>query len=396
MEIYMKFFHLSDLHFGKLLHSYDLIEEQKKFIQDIVEMAKKELPDAILISGDIYDRSVPSAAAMTLLEEFFLGIDKISEQTKQIEILVIAGNHDSAQRLSYGSTFLERHHIHIAVLPPQEEKERIQKVTLEDSYGHVNFYLLPYTKPGMIRHLPHGDTIQSSNDAIRYLLDREEIDWEQRNVLLSHQFYASAGGETKQCDSEIPRLYIGGLDIVDTTSVERFDYVALGHIHSPQNLGSDHIRYCGTPFKYSVSEVKQKKSVTVIELGEKGSINFKYLPIIPLRDVHSLRGTLEEVVQKSIKQGEKLCHDYVSITLTDEELLERPKEYLENYFDHILEIQIDNVRTKRILEEEIVDMQEMTLLEAFRSFFSDATGRKMSMREEEKLQSILEEVEEGE
>lgn len=412
----MKFFHLSDLHFGKLLHGYDLVEEQRKLIQDILDMAIKELPDAILISGDIYDRSIPSALAMTLLEEFLLGIDRISEQKKQIEILVIAGNHDSAQRLSYGSAFLERHHIHIAVLPPQEETEKIQKITLQDSYGNVNFYLLPYTKPGMIRHLSQTETIQNSNDAICYLLERENIDWEQRNVLLSHQFYANAGREPEQCDSESPRLYVGGLDVVDTTVVERFDYVALGHIHSPQNLGHKHIRYCGTPLKYSVSEAGQKKSVTMVELGKKGDISYQYLPITPLRNVRSLRGTLEEIAEKSTRQEgiilensrqegvgpendineDTICHDYVSITLTDEEILDHPKEYLENYFDHILEVQIDNKRTKKILEEEIIDMQELTPLEAFRAFFSNAAGRKMTAQEEDRLQSILEEIEKEE
>lgn len=385
----MKFFHLADLHFGKILHGYDLLEEQKDFIQKIVKMAEEELPDAIVLAGDIYDRSVPSAMAMTLLEDFFLELNAISNNGKTIEILVIAGNHDSAQRLSYGSSFLERHHIHIAVLPPQEKEEQIKKVILEDAFGKVNFYLLPYTKTGMIRHLPEAENIQNSNEAIRYLLEREAFDWRQRNVLVSHQFYANEGKEPKQCDSEAPRLFVGGLDIVDTALVSRFDYVALGHIHTPQNLGKESIRYAGTPFCYSVSEAEQEKSVTVVEMEEKGEISYRYLTIEPLRKVCTIRGRLAELTKEDIK-----CHDYVSITLTDEEMQENAKEYLENYFDHILELQIDNTRTKKILEEEIIDIQETTPFEAFCTFFIDSTGRRMTPEEEERFLTILEEVKE--
>ncbi|MDD7402524.1 MAG: exonuclease SbcCD subunit D [Butyribacter sp.] len=383
----MKFFHLSDLHFGKMLHGYDLVEEQQAMIKSITEMAEKEQPDAIVVAGDIYDRSVPSATAMTLLEDLFLALDELSQRQKPIEVLIIAGNHDSAMRLSYGSAFLERHHIHIAVLPPQQEEEHICKIVLQDESGNVNFYLLPYTKPGMVRHLPGTDEIQTSNDAVSYLLQREKINWEERNVLVSHQFYAAAGKEPQQCDSESPRLFVGGLDIVDTNLIKDFDYVALGHIHSPQKMGDEHIRYCGTLFPYSVSEAAQEKSIGVVELGKKGEVSYRTLPVIPFRSVRKLRGNLSELIQSG-----EVCHDYVSITLTDEEILERPKEQLERYYDHILEIRVENTRTKKIMEEETVDIQESTPLEAFRTFFKDSTGREMNAAEEEKLEKILEEA----
>lgn len=388
----MKFFHLSDLHFGKQLHGYDLVIEQRKCIQDILKAVGRELPDAIIIAGDIYDRSVPSGNAMTLLEELFLGIDEISEQTKPIEILVIAGNHDSAQRLRYGSSFLKRHHIHIAVVPPQEEGERLQKVILTDEYGAVNFYLLPYTRPGMIRHLVSESELVTTEAAVRYLLEQEKIDWTQRNVLVSHQFYVSGGKQPLQCDSEAPCLSVGGLDAVDTASVEQFDYVALGHIHSPQKLGAEKIRYCGTMYPYSVSEAGQEKSITVVEMGKKGELELRFLPFCPEHDVRRLRGTLEEIVANASKAGETICHDYVSIVLTDEETVDSPKDYLEHYYDHILEIRIDNQRTRQILEEEFAEIRELTPLEAFESFFHDVTGRSMNMQEQQALQDILKEI----
>lgn len=385
----MKFFHLSDLHFGKQLHGYDLIGEQRKVIQDIIGAAKQEQPDAIVVAGDIYDRSVPSGSAMTLLEELFLGIDELG-----IELLVIAGNHDSAPRLRYGSTFLQRHHIHIAVFPPMEADERIQKVTLKDGQGAVNFYLLPYTNAGMLRSLAGEEKLDSADDAVRFLLGREEIDWSERNVLVSHQFYLHNGKEPEQCDSESPRLYVGGLDAVNTATVEQFDYVALGHIHSPQNLGSSRIRYCGTPYPYSVSEAGQKKSISVVEIGGKDEVSIRYIPLEPYRKLCCFRGTLEEIVSMAGEAGGG--HDYVSITLTDEEPLDAPKDYLERYFDHILEVRIDNLRSKKMFAEEIQDMHEMTPCEAFEAFFAEMAGRGMSEKEKTVLIDILEELSDGE
>ncbi len=385
----MKFFHLSDLHFGKQLHGYDLVREQRAFIEDTVQAVRKEQPDAVVVAGDIYDKAVPSGSAMTLLEEFLLGMDAVSEEMgKKIEMLLIAGNHDSAPRLRYGSTFLKRHHIHIAVFPPQEEEEQMQKVTLQDDFGEVNFYLLPYVSVGMLRLLPGGENIQTANDAVSFLIGREEVDWTKRNVLVSHQFYMNGGKEPVQCDSELPRLYVGGLDGVSTTAVEKFDYVALGHIHSPQNLGTERIRYCGTPFPYSVSEAGQDKSITVVELGTKEELLVRQILWKPEKSVCRLRGMMEEIVGDSKKHG----RDYVSITLTDEEPLDAPRDYLEHYYDSILEVKIDNTRSRRVFEEEIMDMQEMTPFEAFASFFEDISGRGMTAQEEEVLKDILEEV----
>ena len=383
----MKFFHVGDLHLGKQLHGYDLIKDQEHMLEELLFYIKKEQPDAVLIAGDIYDRAVPSGTAMQLLEQFFIQADELAKEQKAVEIILIAGNHDAAKRLQYGSSFMKRHHIHIAVMPPQQEDAYLEQVTLTDQEGVVHFYLLPYTKPGMIRHWVEQEELTNTQDAVEFLLEREQIDWNERNVLLSHQFYLHANEDTVLCDSETPSFSVGGLDSIATTFVDKFDYVALGHIHSPQNLGDPHIRYAGTPFKYSVSEADQNKSITVVEMGKKGEISYRYLPIHPLHDVRALRGKMEELVAQCI---EIPCHDYVSIVLTDEEAVQQPRDYLEKYYDHILEIQIDNTRTRQIMEEEIPALKEMSLEEAFMTFFKESTGRPMNEDEQKKFAQIIE------
>lgn len=388
----MKFFHLSDLHFGKQLHGYELTAEQRHVIRQLVEAVRKERPDAIVIAGDIYDRTVPSAAAMGLLDELFGELEALSEPDRPVRLLVIAGNHDSAGRLRYGSAFLKRHHIHVAVLPPCEDGEKIEKVTLEDEYGEVDFYLLPFLKPGMLRHREGAGNLKTSEEALRYLLEQEEIDWNRRNVLVSHQFYVNGTKELIRCDSEAPGLFVGGLDEISAGLVSDFDYVALGHIHSPQNIGQ-HIRYSGTPYPYSVSEAGQEKSLTVAELGKKGDLRLRTIPFKPLRRVRVLRGTVEEL---AALHGGEMCHDYVSITVTDEEVMEQPKEYLERYYDHILELQIDNNRIRQELGEEISDIQTLTPFDAFQAFFASTAGREMTEEELIRFKEILKEVEQAE
>ena len=383
----MKFFHVGDLHLGKQLHGYDLIKDQEHMLEELLSYIKKEQPDAVLIAGDIHDRAVPSGTAMQLLEQFFIQADELAKEQKAVEIILIAGNHDAAKRLQYGSSFMKRHHIHIAVMPPQQEDAYLEQVTLTDQEGVVHFYLLPYTKPGMIRHWAEQEELANTQDAVKFLLEREQIDWNERNVLLSHQFYLHANEDTVLCDSETPSFSVGGLDSIATTLVDKFDYIALGHIHSPQNLGDPHIRYAGTPLKYSVSEADQNKSITVVEMGKKGEISYRYLPIHPLHDVRALRGKMEELAAQCT---EIPCHDYVSIVLTDEEAVQQPRDYLEKYYDHILEIQIDNTRTRQIMEEEIPALKEMSLEGAFMTFFQESTGRPMNEDEQKKFAQIIE------
>lgn len=378
----MRFFHLSDLHIGKQLHRYNLKEDQEYILNQILDWAKKEQPDAVVIAGDIYDKTVPSAEAVALFDWF---LTELSALEPKLSVLMIAGNHDSAKRLEYAASILERQQIYIAGNAPEKPEDYLQKVTLTDEYGEVDFYLLPFIKPAYVRNVFEEAELEYQ-DAVQKLLERESIDWSKRNVLVTHQFYTAGAEKTRTCDSEV--FSVGGLDNVDTSVLEGFDYVAMGHIHSPQKVGKSYYRYCGTPLKYSVSECDHQKSLTIVELGEGGEMEIYTHPLKPLRDVKKLAGTLHEILENA---GDEKCHDYVSITLTDEGELYRPKEQLESIFSHILEIRVDNTRTRKILEdsEEIVLEDPLT---SFNHFYQEIQGRPLSDEERNVMQEILEEI----
>lgn len=377
----MKFFHLSDLHIGKQLHRYNLGEEQRDIFAQIVSLAKEERPDAVLIAGDIYDSPVPSADAVSIFDEFLTELCAIEPQ---IAVLIIAGNHDSARRLDFASNILSKHKVYIAGLPPMHEGERILKVTLADEYGPVDFYLLPFVKPGFVRPLL-GDGITGYDAAVRALLAREEFDAKRRNVLISHQFYTAGGKEPKVSDSEVH--YVGGIENVDVSALEPFDYAALGHIHKAQQIGGERYRYCGTPLPYSVSEADDAKSVTVVELGPKGEEPLiRELPLHPVRRVRKFAGSLQEILNAA---GEEVCHDYVSITLTDDVEAYQPKEQLEERFDRILEIRIDNARTRKLAELSGEELVEINPYEAFGKFFAEMNGREMTEEEREMMRQVI-------
>lgn len=387
----MKIFHLSDLHIGKQLHYYNLKENQQAILHQIVERAQEYAPDAILICGDIFDKSVPSAEAYTLFDEF---LNELSEYVPQTSVLMIAGNHDNAQRLNYASSFLEKHHIYVAVLPPQQENEHLKKIELQDEWGTVNFYLLPFLKPGYVRHLFEEGIVTDYESAVREILAREKIDDTQRNVLLSHQFYTNDGTKPELCESETAVLSIGGLDNIDVSVIERFDYAALGHIHGAQMVKSPHIRYCGTPLKYSVSEEHHKKSITMVTLGKKGEEPvIETIPLIPIQEVRREKGTLKEILQKAIPEN---CHDFVSITMTDEKEPYNAKEQLEEVYDHILELRIENSRTRELMEgKDELDIR-LQPMEIFRSFYEEMNQQTMSLEEERLVSKIINQCKEEE
>lgn len=379
----MKFFHLSDLHFGRQLHGYSLYMEQQDFIRQLSAYLRQEKPDAVLISGDIYDKAVPAGNAVTLLDELLISLDNIPS-------LIIAGNHDSAERLRYGKSFLEKHNIYISVMPPQSEDERLEKVILEDEYGKVFFYMLPFIKPGMVRHFMPGEAAEGEQAVIQALLAKEDIDYTQRNVILSHQFYKNGNNMPQACGSEQKSVSVGGTDAVDISVLKDFDYAALGHIHGAQPVGEEKSRYCGTPLKYSVSEAKQDKSITVVEAGDKkDGINIRTLPLIPLHDVLEFKGSLIDAVAMA---NEKNRQDYISITLTDDDIPEMVKEQLQGYFENILEIKIDNTRTRQILSENVADFKELSPYEAFCAFFKETAGRGINEKESSLVKEIIEEA----
>ncbi|MCI9174952.1 MAG: exonuclease SbcCD subunit D [Lachnospiraceae bacterium] len=386
----MKIFHLSDLHIGKQLRYYSLKENQQAALSQIVDLAKKHRPDVILICGDIYDRSVPSGEAYTIFDGF---LQELSEIAPQIPVLIIAGNHDNPQRLSYASSFLEKHQIYVSAEAPARPEERLKKVALQDEHGEVNFYLLPFLKPGYVRHLFDEGVVTDYESAVRAVLAREEIDYGKRNVLLSHQFYTNQGQKPEICDSEQAVINVGGLDNIDASAVESFDYVALGHIHGPQMVKAPHIRYCGTPLKYSVSEEFHKKAVTMVTLGDKQQeIQIQSLPLIPIQEVRRERGLLKEIIGRATEEN---CHDFISVTLTDEKEPYHPKEQLEEVYGYILELRVDNTRTRSLLEPEEEGEILLQPMEAFRAFYQEMQSQPMSGEEEKIVAEILDHISYG-
>ena len=399
----MKLFHLSDLHIGKLLCGYSLKENQERVLSRIVAYAQEEHPDAILICGDIYDKSAPSGEAYVMFDRF---LEALSEIRPRIPVFIIAGNHDSPERLSYASAFLEKHSIYLSVFPPVREDEYLKKITLEDEYGPVDFYLLPFLKPGWLRPLlPEGSAF-SYEEAVRFLLSREKIDPGRRNVILSHQFYTAGQSEPETCDSEVAVAMAGGLDRIDISVLDAFDYAALGHLHGSQKVGRMSARYCGTPYKYSVSEEHHHKAVTVVELGKKGEEpQLRFLPLSGLQDVRRLRGTLEEVLEAaesaapSPSAGQPsvsgVCHDFVSVTITDEQEPYRIRERLEERYDHLLELRVDNARTRaRMAESGTENDPAPEPMEAFRQFYETVNHTPLPEEGERIMKRLIREIQE--
>ena len=334
----MKLFHLSDLHIGLRLINRDLSEDQAHVLDQIADYARAERPDAIVVAGDLYDKAIPSADAVTLFDRFLL---KLTEAAPNAEIMMISGNHDSAPRINLFRNVLSRQRVHMIGLPPMRAEETIERVTLTDEFGDVHFWLLPFVRPSMVRAavgVPEGPL--SYDEAVRRLLGREEIDETARNVLVSHQFYLPAGTDAEsveRMDSEVRT--IGNIDQVSADVLAPFDYAALGHIHKPMAVGNARYRYCGTPLACSVSEAGQQKGVIVAELFDKGDVRTRVLPLTPLRQVRVLRGTLAEVLAQP-------SEDYVTVVLTDTVDLDviDMQDRLHHAFPNLLEIRREGLR----------------------------------------------------
>ncbi len=394
----MRFFHLSDLHIGKQMHFYNLADDQRYILNQIVDRAQELRPDAVLIAGDIYDKTIPSGEAYRIFDEF---LNRLGEITPAIPVLIIAGNHDSAHRLQYASSFLEKHQIYVAAMPPEKETDCLKKVVLRDTYGAVNFWLFPFIKPGYVRHLFDEGVVTDYESAFRGMLEREmtrgNLDYAERNVLVAHQFFTAGGSLPQTCDSELASVHVGGLDRIDTSVISAFDYAALGHIHGAQSIGSERIRYSGTPLKYSVSEEHHDKAITLVTLGEKGELTVEAVSLESLHDVRRIKGTMQEILETA-RTEEVHRQDYVSIVLTDEKEVYRPKEVLSEAYPNILEIMVDNARTKAIhsaLGRAHTDTVRMpSPMEAFREFYQLMQRQPMAEAEERVLEDILKDAQE--
>ena len=380
----MKFFHLSDLHIGLKLLNRDLWEDQEYIFRQITDLAALHRPDAVVIAGDIYDRAVPSAEAVELFDRFLTGLTQALPGTA---VMIISGNHDSGLRLNCFRSVLARQQVHMIGLPPQRPEEFIEKVVLEDDWGPVNFYLLPFVKPSMVKQIvgteENGNNL-SYNETLRRLIDRENIDESRRNVLVSHQFYLPPhvqADQVERMESEIRT--VGNIDEVSGEMLQIFDYAALGHIHKPMKVGDEFHRYCGTPLACSVSEAGQDKGIVMVEMEEKGNLKTSVLPLTPLRQVRLLRGTLSQVLAQA-------CGDYVTVVLTDRTDLDilDMQDRLRSAFPRLLEIRRETVRQAdyRVQAE---PGKQLDPFELCCAFLGETTGE-----EQELLRDVINTVQE--
>ena len=376
----MKLIHLSDLHIGKRVNEISMIDDQAYILLKILEVIDEEQPDAILICGDVYDKSVPSAEAVSLFDDFLCRLAK-----REIPVFIISGNHDSPERLAFGNRLLGRAGIHISSV----YDGKTESVTLTDEHGDVTFWLLPFVKPGHVKRFYPDEGIESYTDAIRVAVAQMGMDSTKRNVLLTHQFITHA----LPCDSE--DISVGGSDNVDASVFEDFDYVALGHLHGPQNIGSSRIRYCGTPLKYSFSEEHHHKSVTVVNLGEKGGLTLELRPLIPRRDLRTIQGTFAKITDKAFYGG-TATDDYIQAVLTDEEDVPEAVGKLRMIYPNLMHLRYDNTRTRsnRIIEG-AENVPQKTPLELFEELYELQNNQPMSDRQRSFLLELMESIEEG-
>ncbi|WMJ87872.1 exonuclease SbcCD subunit D [Anaerocolumna sp. MB42-C2] len=330
----MKFLHISDLHIGKKLREADFTEDQIHILEEIISIVDDTKPDGILIAGDIYDRSVPPASAVNLFDDFLTNLEK-----RSVKVFIVSGNHDSPERLNFGKEIMGKNSIYIA----GAFKGKMDRVTLSDEYGQINIYLLPYVKPSIVSNFIKEMDLDTYEKAVQAVIEAAEINREQRNILVAHQYVTNQGIEPERSDSEV--ISVGGLDNIDAAVFDSFDYVALGHIHRPQKIGRETVRYCGTPLKYSFSECNHKKSVTCIQITDKNSIEVSQIPLHPIRDLRVIKDKLDHLLYDE-KYISKNCDDYIHAILTDEEDIYDPIGKLRTVYSNVLILEKENTKTK--------------------------------------------------
>ena len=374
----MKIIHLADLHIGKRVNEFSMIDDQKYILNQILEIIDKEKPDAVIIAGDVYDKQVPSIEAVELLDSFISDISKRKTTT-----FIISGNHDSAERLAFGSSLMAMGKIYISPV----YNGKISKYTLKNDFGSANFYLLPFVKPSHVKRFFPDKKIESYTDAIKVVVDNLKLDTSEINILIAHQFVTGASR------TESEEISVGGLDNVDASVFEDFDYVALGHIHRPQKIGTERIRYCGTPLKYSFSEVNDTKSVSIIEINSKEDFNLRMIPLIPKRDMRKIRGTYEELTTKTSYENTN-TDDYIHITLTDEFNVADAIQKLRVIYKNIMKLEYDNMRTRESRKINLDDMviENKNPLEIFSEFYKLQNNKEMNDEQKEIIKKIMEEV----
>ena len=376
----MKLIHLSDLHLGKRVNEFSMLEEQDAILKQILNMIDEESPDGVLIAGDVYDKSIPSAEAVQLFDEFLVELAK-----RRLQVFVISGNHDSPERIAFGSRIMDVGGIHLSPVYNGD----IKPISLQDERGAVNIYMLPFIKPSHIRRFYPDEEIVTYTDAVQVAISAMRIDKTQRNVLVTHQFVT----DSVPCDSE--EISVGGTDNVDACVFEDFDYVALGHIHGAQNCGSQRIRYCGTPLKYSFSEAKHQKSVTVVELEKKGDLTIRAIPLTPVHDMSEIKGTFAELTDPSYYRNNQIAEYYLHITLTDEDDIPDAVGRLRMIYKNLMRLSYDNARTRsNNVITGTVDAETKSAYELFAEFFEQQNNVPMSAEQSAYMKELIEKIEE--
>lgn len=373
--------HLADLHLGKRVNGFSMMEDQEYILNRILEIMEEEQPDGLLIAGDVYDKTIPPAEAVRRMDDFLTAV-----AAKHVSVFLISGNHDSAERVAFGHQLMQGSGIWISPV----YDGTIRHHTLEDRWGEVNIYLIPFLRPSVVRSFFPDVEIEDYTDALRTIIEDLQVDTSRRNMVLAHQFVTAAGALPETCDSE--QLSVGGLDRVDGSVFSPFDYTALGHLHGPQRVGSETIRYAGSPLKYSFSEIHQKKSVTVVELRAKGETEIRQIPLQPRREMIELRGTFEEILEEARKKGEPQT-DYYHMILTDETDVVDALSRLREYYPNIMLLDYDNRRTRSQKEVEQLDrVEERTPGELFAALYEQQNGQEMDSDRKEYLDGLIREI----
>ena len=374
----MKFIHLSDLHIGKRVNEFSMYEDQEYILSEIIKIIDSEKPNAVLIAGDVYDKSIPPSEAVTLFDRFLCLLSE-----RNLQVFVISGNHDSPERLSFASRLIEKSGVHISPV----YNGHIEPFKIEDEYGEVNIYMLPFIKPANVRRFFDDREITSYTDAMNAAISEMNVNNDDRNILITHQFVTGANR------TESEEISVGGTDNVDVSVFDDFDYVALGHLHRPQNCLSERVRYCGTPLKYSFSEAKDKKSVTIVELKEKGSLEVRTADLVPKHEMREIKGQYEELTAKSFYENTTYQTDYVHITLTDEEDIPDGVGKLRTIYHNLMKLDYDNKRTRSNAQiTGAKNVEEKSPIELFADFYELQNNQPMSEEQREYISSLIESI----
>ena len=380
----MKILHLADLHLGKILQEQSLIEDQEYMLKEIIKIIKNEDIGAVLISGDVYDRSVPPAEAVNLLDNFL----KILIKELKIKVFIISGNHDSKDRLGFGSKIFEDEGLYIE----SKYNGNLRKIEIEDEYGKLNIYMLPFIKPVEVKPYFEDDLENNYNTAINKIIKKEKINKEERNIILVHQFVTAGTVEPERSESEV--LTLGGIENVDVSNFDDFDYVAIGHVHRPQKIGRDTARYAGTMLKYSFSEINHNKTVPIIDFKEKGNIEINLKELAPIRDMREIKGPIEELLKKENYEKGNI-NDYIKAIITNEETVYDAIGQIRRIYPNTLKLEIRNSKTINSVEEQNLNLEKVkkkSELELFSDFYKSQNNVDLDEKQKEIIKDIISEV----